>query len=303
MLHEYKVEFDAGNHKGGKTYIARLLSQTNEALMAANNGNPMQPSMEVIANELGLAKEGVTAEYFDVMCSKYSSGVDDRVKYLFRKIGRYVQDNGCWPSSVVLRHWPEYIAMKGHHVKHPKRAYTHHRDLGKNKLKKEPTKTASDDYVGLNFRVPKDFAWEFKQAALSAKKKQNEFLMDCLAESTLPRNYSEDEMSDTLGEVELMLEVGKLEKQIQDGLAQQMAEEAKTTKEAYSHLSKECKRLRDVLMVLESRVLELEEGDLSALEEVRELYQLIDEATAPAPAKSNQGGFMGLLKGKGGEAK
>tara|TARA_R110001592_G_scaffold324670_1_gene604350 strand:- start:204 stop:536 length:333 start_codon:yes stop_codon:yes gene_type:complete len=110
-------------------------------------------------------------------------------------------------------------------------------------------------------------------------------------------------MSDTLGEVELMLEVGKLEKQIQDGLAQQMAEEAKTTKEAYSHLSKECKRLRDVLMVLESRVLELEEGDLSALEEVRELYQLIDEATAPAPAKSNQGGFMGLLKGKGGEAK
>ena len=297
MLHEYKVEFDAGNHKGGKTYIARLLSQTNEALMAANNGEPMQPSMEVIANELGLAKEGITAEYFDIMCSKLSAGVDDRVKYLFRKIGRYVQDNGCWPSSAVLRHWPEYIAMKGHHVKHPKQAYTHHRDLGRNKSKKEPTKTASDNYVGLNFRVPKDFAWEFKQAALSAKKKQNEFLTDCFAESMRPRNYSEDEMSDTLGEVELILEVGKLEKQIQDNLAQQMAEEAK---EAYSHLSKECKRLRDVLMVLESRVLELEEGDLSALEEVRELYQLIGEATAPAPAKSNQKGFMGLLKGKGG---
>tara|TARA_R110002096_G_scaffold330363_1_gene524432 strand:- start:1074 stop:1922 length:849 start_codon:yes stop_codon:yes gene_type:complete len=282
MLHEYKIEFEAGNHKGGKTYIARLLSQTNEALMAANNGEPMQPSMEVVANELGLVKEGITAEYFDIMCSKYSSGVDDRVKYLFRKIGRYVQDNGCWPSSAVLRHWPEYIAMKGHHVKHPKQAYTHHRDLGKNKLKKEPKKTASDDYVGLNFRVPKDFAWEFRQAALSAKKKQNEFLTDCLAES------------------KPMLETNKLEKQIQDGLAQQMAKEAK---EAYSHLSKECKRLRDVLMMLESRVLELEESNGSALEEVRELYQLIDEATAPTPVKSNQGGFMGLLRGKGGEVK
>ena len=285
MLHEYKIEFEAGNHKGGKTYIARLLSQTNEALMAANNGEPMQPSMEVVANELGLVTEGITAEYFDIMCSKYSSGVDDRVKYLFRKIGRYVQDNGCWPSSAVLRHWPEYIAMKGHHVKHPKQAYTHHRDLGKNKLKKEPKKTASDDYVGLNFRVPKDFAWEFRQAALSAKKKQNEFLTDCLAES------------------KPMLETNKLEKQIQDGLAQQMAKEAKATKEAYSHLSKECKRLRDVLMMLESRVLELEESNGSALEEVRELYQLIDEATAPTPVKSNQGGFMGLLRGKGGEVK
>jgi len=301
MLHQYKVEFDAGNHKGGKTYIARLLSQTNEALMKANNGEPMQPSMEVVAKELGLAEEGVTAEYFDIMCSKYSSGVDDKVKYLFRKIGRYVQDNGCWPSKMVLRHWPEYIAMKGHHVKHPERAHTHHRDLGKGKVKKEPTKTASDDYVGLNFRVPEDFAWEFKQAALSANKKQKDFLMDCLAESKHihPRNYSEEEMGDTLAEVELILEVGKLEKQIQDGLEQKMAKENKTTKEAYSHLSKECKRLRDVLMVLESRVLTLEESNGSALEEVRELYSLIDEATAPAPAKSSQGGILGLLKGGG----
>jgi|TARA_R110000824_G_C14712051_1_gene623986 hypothetical protein len=48
-------------------------------------------------------------------------------------------------------------------------------------LKKEPTKTASEDYVGLNFRVPEDFAWEFKQAALSAKKKQNAFLYELLA--------------------------------------------------------------------------------------------------------------------------
>ena len=125
--------------------------------------------------------------------------------------------------------------------------------------------------------------------------------MDCLAESKymLPRNYSEEETSDTLAEVELILEVGKLEKQIQDGLEQKMAKENKTTKEAYSHLSKECKRLRDVLMVLESRVLTLEESNGSALEEVRELYSLIDEATAPAPAKSSQGGILGLLKGGG----
>ena len=305
MLHQYKVEFNAGNHKGGKTYISRLLSQTKEALMKANDGEAMRPAMEVIAKEMGLTKEGVTAEYFDIMCGKLSAGVDDKVKYLFRKIGRYVQDNGCWPTNVILRHWPEYIAMKGHHVKHPERAYTHHRDLGKGKLKKEPTKTASDDYVGLNFRVPKDFAWEFKQAALSAKKKQNEFLTDCLAESKymLPRNYSEEETSDTLAEVELILEVGKLEKQIQDGLEQKMAKETKAAKEAYSHLSKECKRLRDVLMMLESRVLTLEESNDNALAEVRELYGLIDIATAPTKAAPAPKWGLGLIRGKGGDAK
>ena len=239
MLHQHKVEFNAGNHKGGKTYIGRLLSQTKEALMKVNDGEPMRPAMEVIAKEVGLIKEGVTAEYFDIMCGKLSAAVDDRVKFLFRKIGRYVQDNGCWPTKGILHHWPEYVAMKGHHVKHPERAYTHHRDLGKGKR------------------------------------------------------------TDTLAEVESILEIGKLEKQIQGGLAQQMAKEANTAKAAYSHLSKECKRLRDVLMMLESRVLTLEESNGSALEEVRELYSLIDEATAPAPAKSSQGGFLGLLKGGG----
>jgi hypothetical protein len=47
-------------------------------------------------------------------------------------------------------------------------------------LEKTSTKTASEDYVGLNFRVPEEFAWEFKQAALSAKKKQNMFLYELL---------------------------------------------------------------------------------------------------------------------------
>jgi len=43
-------------------------------------------------------------------------------------------------------------------------------------LEKEPAKTSSADFVGLNFRVPEEFAWAFKQAALSAKMKQNKFL-------------------------------------------------------------------------------------------------------------------------------
>ena len=246
MLHQYKVEFNAGNHKGGKTYISRLLSQTKEALMKANDGEAMRPAMEVIAKEVGLAKEGITAEYFDIMCSKYSSGVDDRVKYLFRKIGRYVQDNGCWPSKMVLRHWPEYIAMKGHHVKHPEAAYMHHRDYSK----KEKPK------------------------------------------------------GNTLAEVESILEIGKLEKQIHtNALVQKMAKETKTTKEAYSHLSKECKRLRDVLMMLESRVLTLEESNDSALAEVRELYGLIDIATAPTKAAPAPKWGLGLIRNKGGDAK
>ena len=224
MLHQYKVEFNAGNHKGGKTYISRLLSQTKEALMKANDGEPMQPSMGVIAKEMGLTKEGITAEYFDIMCSKYSSGVDDKVKYLFRK----------------------YIAMKGHHVKHPEAAYMHHRDYSK----KEKPK------------------------------------------------------GNTLAEVESILEIGKLEKQIHtNALVQKMAKETKATKEAYSHLSKECKRLRDVLMMLESRVLTLEESNDNALAEVRELYGLIDIATAPTKAAPTSKWGLGLIRGKGGGAK
>jgi len=240
MLHQYNVTFKAGNHKGGKTYIRRLLGETKDALTRDPHFVPDQAS-EFIASEIGLVKEGINAEYLNVMCNKFSSGVENTVKFLFRRIGRYVQDNGYWPNPTILRHWPEYTALKGGRVKdHPSAAYMHH------------------------------------------------------------RHYSKGKKSDTLAEVELILEVGKLEKQIQDGLAQQMAKEAKTTKEAYSHLSKECKRLRDVLMVLESRVLTLEEGDLSALEEARELYQVIKEAAAPTPAKSSQGGFWGYLRGKQG---
>ncbi len=39
----------------------------------------------------------------------------------------------------------------------------------------------TDDYVGLNFRVPADFAWEFKACALQARRKQNAFVQDLLA--------------------------------------------------------------------------------------------------------------------------
>jgi hypothetical protein len=46
----------------------------------------------------------------------------------------------------------------------------------KNKRFKGWCKTPSADHIGLNFRVPEAFAWAFKQAALSAKMKQNEFL-------------------------------------------------------------------------------------------------------------------------------
>ena len=39
----------------------------------------------------------------------------------------------------------------------------------------------TDDYVGLNFRVPAEFAWEFKACALQARRKQNAFVQDLLA--------------------------------------------------------------------------------------------------------------------------
>ena len=38
----------------------------------------------------------------------------------------------------------------------------------------------TDDYVGLNFRVDPEFAYEFKEAALRARKKQNAFIKDLL---------------------------------------------------------------------------------------------------------------------------
>ena len=48
------------------------------------------------------------------------------------------------------------------------------------KLTETAPKTVSADYVGLNFRVPPDFAYEFKEAALRARKKQNAFLAELL---------------------------------------------------------------------------------------------------------------------------
>ena len=111
-------------------------------------------------------------------------------------------------------------------------------------LKKEPAKTASEDYVGLNFRVPEDFAWEFKQAALSAKKKQNAFLYELLAAH---KKIEEIEKSLTL---------------IKDTV------------------DREVREVMDRLLSLENRLQHVE----SLEPYINDIWRMIDTATAPAMA-------------------
>ncbi len=115
-LDEYAVAFSAKSHKGGKTYIAKLIKDTLSALIAIDASLTIPQAAELVAKHLQLSSQGVTAGYLSGMCNLHSEGIDGLVRQLFQRIGHYVQDNGCWPAQLILNKWPEYNAMEQHTV-------------------------------------------------------------------------------------------------------------------------------------------------------------------------------------------
>ena len=165
-----------------------------------------------IIDHIGLEDNGLDIKWFRRVRITGSLKVDRAAKDLWIRIGRYIADNGFWPTQFILQNFAEWEKLRnGTRIPLPQSSSSSSNrrkrraaaaaikaQQEKERLEEElkarnewqlqlsvPDEseelTDSEDYVGLNFRVPEDFAWEFKQAALSAKKKQNAFLYELLA--------------------------------------------------------------------------------------------------------------------------
>ena len=117
-LSQYNVEFRAGVHKGGKSSIRRIIESTRTAMLKKHNSLGHAPLFEALAKHVGLADEGMDDTWFETCTNGISQAIKRPEQLLWRRIGRFIQDNKCWPTSRMISLWPEYEALAGTEIEH-----------------------------------------------------------------------------------------------------------------------------------------------------------------------------------------
>jgi len=189
-LSQYNVEFKAGVHKGGKSYIRRIINETRAAMLKKHKSLGHAPLFDALAKHVGLANEGMDDTWFENCTNGISQAIKRPEQLLWRRIGRFIQDNKCWPTSRMISLWPEYEALAETEIEHvPLSPSKRKRDAAiEDRAKSQGDMRGADPQyvsnaassVGLNFRVSPEFAFEFKEGALLANKKQNAYLAELL---------------------------------------------------------------------------------------------------------------------------
>ena len=117
-LSQYNVEFRAGVHKGGKSYIRRIINETRAAMLKKHKSLGHAPLFEALAKHVGLADEGMDDTWFENCTNGISQAIKRPEQLLWRRIGRFIQDNKCWPTSRMISLWPEYEALAETEIEH-----------------------------------------------------------------------------------------------------------------------------------------------------------------------------------------
>ena len=117
-LSQYNVEFRAGVHKGGKSYIRRIINETRTAMLKKHKSLGHAPLFEALAKHVGLADEGMDDTWFENCTNGISQAIKRPEQLLWRRIGRFIQDNKCWPTSRMISLWPEYEALAETEIEH-----------------------------------------------------------------------------------------------------------------------------------------------------------------------------------------
>lgn len=117
-LSQYNVEFRAGVHKGGKSYIRRIIESTRTAMLKKHKSLGHAPLFEALAKHVGLADEGMDDTWFENCTNGISQAIKRPEQLLWRRIGRFIQDNKCWPTSRMISLWPEYEALAETEIEH-----------------------------------------------------------------------------------------------------------------------------------------------------------------------------------------
>ena len=117
-LSQYNVEFRAGVHKGGKSYIRRIIESTRTAMLKKHKSLGHAPLFEALAKHVGLADEGMDDTWFENCTNGISQAIKRPEQLLWRRIGSFIKDNKCWPTSRMISLWPEYEALAGTEIEH-----------------------------------------------------------------------------------------------------------------------------------------------------------------------------------------
>ena len=117
-LSQYNVEFRAGVHKGGKSYIRRIINETRTAMLKKHKSLGHAPLFDALAKHVGLANEGMDDTWFENCTNGISQAIKRPEQLLWRRIGRFIQDNKCWPTSRMISLWPEYEALAETEIEH-----------------------------------------------------------------------------------------------------------------------------------------------------------------------------------------
>ena len=106
-LDQARIEFKTRAHRGGKYYIQQILRDTEQACGSGPRGMD-----SFIIDHIGLEDNGLDIKWFRRVRISGSLKVDRAAKDLWIRIGRYIFDNGFWPTQFILQNFAEWEKLR-----------------------------------------------------------------------------------------------------------------------------------------------------------------------------------------------
>ena len=106
-LDQARIEFKTRAHRGGKYYIQQILRDTE---LSCGSGPRGMDSF--IIDHIGLEDNGLDIKWFRRVRISGSLKVDRAAKDLWIRIGRYIFDNGFWPTQFILQNFAEWEKLR-----------------------------------------------------------------------------------------------------------------------------------------------------------------------------------------------
>ena len=261
-IDQARIIFAPRAHRGGKQYIHALIKSMESALKGTETPPKFANAMEAdyyITEQIGLVDQGLNEMWMRRVRLAGSLKIEPKAKEFWQRLGRYIQANTFWPGEVVMKNWPEWQILSE----------------GKIPLPTQSSATARKRKQALKVKR----AQELKQAEqdrLQARAR--------LQEQERAEHKDEVDVMDLVSTLtEDMREIRSRCKELEGGL-RVLAQPVDNAVTLASKASKEVRGMRDHLLSLENRILEVEKLG----PHMDDLWHMIDIATAPKNDKAPQ---------------
>ena len=261
-IDQARIIFAPRAHRGGKQYIHALIKSIESALKGTETPPKFANAMEAdyyITEQIGLVDQGLNEMWMRRVRLAGSLKIEPKAKEFWQRLGRYIQANTFWPGEAVMKNWPEWQILSE----------------GKIPLPTQSSATARKRKQALKVKR----AQELKQAEqdrLQARAR--------LQEQERAEHKDEVDVMDLVSTLtEDMREIRSRCKKLEGGL-RVLAQPVDNAVTLASKASKEVRGMRDHLLSLENRILEVEKLG----PHMDDLWHMIDIATAPKNDKPPQ---------------